>query len=114
MKDIDDIQKAIKYITSIRNESCVVLDNFKKEIEANKDSKTTYNTLVYDNRIANCYTILEVLGKAIPRMPIFENWCPARCPYCDAESSDSLGDGFYRHWYGLRFCDCGQPLKWED
>ena len=33
MKDIDDIQKAIKYVTSIRNESCVVLDNFKKKLK---------------------------------------------------------------------------------
>jgi hypothetical protein len=113
LTEIDKLIKAKKYITNIRNENCVVLDEFKKEIEANKDSTTTYSTLVYDNRIENCNTILEVIEKYIPKNPIMERWSPARCPSCDTELSESIGDGYYKHWYGLKVCDCGQRLQWD-
>jgi len=112
--NLDDILKAQKYITNIRDENVIVLDNFKKEIETNKDEKTSYNTLVYDNRIKNCNTILEALGKQIPKKPIIEKWNPARCPSCEESLSESAGDGYYRHNYCLNICDCGQVLKWEE
>lgn len=114
MLEIKDINKAVKYITNIRDENCIVLDNFKKEIEANTDSKTHYNTLIYDNRIKNCNVILEALGMQIPKKPIMERWNPARCPTCDGSLSDSLGDGYYQHWYGKEICECGQKLNWEE
>lgn len=63
---MDKITKAIRYITNIRDQNYVVLDNFKKEIEANKDSKTTYHTGVYDSRIENCNAVLEALEKQVP------------------------------------------------
>jgi len=43
--NIEDILNAQKYITNIRDENVIVLDDFKKEIEANKNTKTHYNTL---------------------------------------------------------------------
>lgn len=109
----DDILKAKKYITNIRDENYVILDAFRKEIEASKDSETYFNTLTYDNRIRNCNTILEALGKQIPTKPVIESWCPARCPTCDAELSENEGDGYYKHWYGVKICECGQKLEWE-
>ena len=112
--DLDSILKAKKYITSIRDENYVILDSFKKEIESNKDSKTSFSTLVYDNRIKNCDTILGALEKQIPKMVEIKKWEPARCPACDAKLSDSVGDGFYWHWAGKKICDCGQKLKWEE
>ncbi len=111
---IDDILKAKKYITNIRDENYVILDGFKKEIKANEDGKTTYSTLVYDNRIKNCNTILEVLEKQIPKKPKIEPWSPALCPSCSEELSESVGDGYYKHWYNLKICDCGQRLMWEE
>ena len=110
----DDIQKAKKYITNIRDENYVILDGFKKEIKTNKDSKTSYNTLVYDNRIKNCNTILEALEKQIPLKPKIERWEPARCPSCEEPLSEHMGDGYYRHNYSLNICECGQKLKWGD
>lgn len=114
MSNIDAILKAKKYITNIRDENYIRLNNFKKKIEANKDSKTTYNTLVYDNRIENCNTILEALEKQIPKKPIIKTWNPALCPSCGVELSESVGDGYDKHWYGMKICVCGQKLKWED
>jgi hypothetical protein len=65
-RTMEKITKAIRYMTNIRDKNYVTLDNFKKEIEANKDSDTTYNTGVYDSRIENCNTVLEGLEKQVP------------------------------------------------
>jgi len=69
---------------------------------------------VYDNRIKHCNIILEALGKQIPKTPKIERWNPALCPSCGEELSDSLGDGYYQHWYNKQICGCGQKLKWEE
>jgi len=111
---IVDLLKAKKFITNIRDENYVKLDNFKKEIESNKDSKTSYSTLIYGTRIKNCNTILVALEKQIPKKVKIEKWEPARCPSCGEELSESIGDGFYRHWSGKKICDCGQRLNWEE
>lgn len=52
--------------------------------------------------------------KQIPSKPIIEPWSPARCPSCNAELSEFIGDGYYKHWYGKKVCDCGQQLKWDE
>lgn len=114
MLSINDILKAKKYITNIRDKNQVVLDRFKKEIEANRDRKTMYSTLMYDNRLKNCNTILEALEKQIPKHPIIKPWAPALCPACGAELSELKGDGYYKHWYGLKICNCGQKLIWAE
>jgi len=54
------------------------------------------------------------INKQIPRKPIIESWSPALCPSCDTELSESLGDGYYKHWYSKKVCDCGQKLDWEE
>lgn len=114
MPSIDDILKAKKYITNLRDGSQVVLDGFKKEIEANEDEKTSFITLTYDNRIKNCNTILEILEKQIPKQPIMERWNPALCPACGEELSESIGDGYYKHLYNVNVCNCGQKIMWEE
>jgi len=53
------------------------------------------------------------LEKQIPKKPKIEKWEPARCPCCDGSLSECAGDGYYDHQYNLKFCDCGQRLKWE-
>lgn len=57
---------------------------------------------------------IAALEMQIAKKPIIEPWSPARCPNCDCELSESIGDGYYKHWYGLNICECGQKLKWED
>jgi len=57
---------------------------------------------------------IQALNKQIPTIPKIESWNPALCPSCNKELSEHLGDGYYKHWYGLKVCECGQKIKWED
>lgn len=46
---------------------------------------------------------------------IIQDWSPAECPTCGNLLSESLGDGYYRHRYGLERCPrCNQLLGWAD
>lgn len=56
---------------------------------------------------------IEALEKQIPIKPIMREYCPAYCPVCRAELSESKGDGYYKHHYSLKVCNCGQKLKWD-
>lgn len=56
---------------------------------------------------------VQALDKQIPKKPIIESWSPALCPSCRKELSESIGDGYYKHYYSLNICECGQKLKWE-
>jgi len=56
---------------------------------------------------------IEALNKQMPTNPIIKPWSPALCSSCRAELSESIGDGYYKHWQGLNICECGQKLKWE-
>lgn len=57
---------------------------------------------------------IEALEKQIPKKPIIRPWDSAKCPSCNAELSEDLGDGYYKHWKYLKVCDCGQRLDWEN
>ena len=57
---------------------------------------------------------VKALEKQIPTSPKIKSWSPALCPSCDKELSEHLGDGYYKHYYGLSICECGQKLKWEE
>lgn len=56
---------------------------------------------------------IKALDKQIPKKPIIESWSPALCPTCRKELSELLGDGYYKHYYYMDICGCGQRLKWE-
>lgn len=56
---------------------------------------------------------IEALEKQIPKKPIIIEWNPAKCPCCGEELSESLGDGYYKHWTTKKICDCGQKLRWD-
>ena len=57
---------------------------------------------------------VNALEKQIPKTLKIEKWNPALCPSCNNELSEHLGDGYYKHYYGLKVCECGQKLKWEE
>lgn len=57
--------------------------------------------------------VKEVLEKEIPKKPIIKPWNAASCPCCGVDLSESLGDGYYKHWPILKFCNCGQRLDWD-
>ena len=56
---------------------------------------------------------IESLKKQIPTKPIIEAWSPALCPSCNAQLSESGKDGYYKHRYSLKICDCGQKISWN-
>lgn len=56
---------------------------------------------------------IKALEKQIPKKPIMKPWSPALCPSCGCELSESLGDGYYKHYTHLKVCDCGQKLEWS-
>lgn len=66
-----------------------------------------------DRKIEALREAIFVLSKQIPKIPKIESWSPALCPTCEEELSESIGDGYYKHHYGLNICECGQKLKWE-
>ena len=44
-----------------------------------------------------------------------EAYCPAYCPTCGFELSESLGDGYYKYFENLSRCPkCGQAISWEE
>ena len=60
---------------------------------------------------------ITALEKQIPKKPVLVGlhiWSPAKCPSCGAELSESLGDGYYKHWNAKKVCDCGQKLDWNE
>ena len=59
-------------------------------------------------------TAIDALEKQLPKKPIREKWSPTECPSCKAELSELIGDGYYKDWVTLKFCDCGQRLDWEE
>lgn len=57
----------------------------------------------------------EAVKKQRAKKPIIKPWCPAICPMCGEELSESLGDGYYKHLKGLKVCPkCFQRLDWSD
>lgn len=56
---------------------------------------------------------IKALEKQIPKKPIIRSWDAAKCPSCNAELSDAVGDGYYKHWEHLKVCNCGQKLDWR-
>jgi len=57
---------------------------------------------------------IEALKKQIPSEPKIQSWSPALCPSCGEELSESLGDGYYKHYTSKITCNCGQKLKWQE
>ena len=44
-----------------------------------------------------------------------EAYCPAHCPTCRFELSESLGDGYYKYFENLSRCPkCGQKICWDE
>lgn len=59
--------------------------------------------------------VREAVGKDTAKKVIIKPWEPCKCPTCDKELSESVGDGYYKHYYYLKRCpECGQRLNWGD
>jgi len=83
-------------------EAMILLDNLKSKLLDNKDTQEAIDIAI------------KALEKQIPLNPIIKSWSPALCPNCGKELSESIGDGYYKHWYNLNICECGQKLRWNN
>lgn len=101
MKILDKVKKAILTLKEI---------NFCGNCTTGVDKEG--GCVFCERKIAKDLAI-NSLEKQIPTEPIISSWCPAYCPSCNAELSELIGDGYYKHYQGKRICDCGQQLKWD-
>ena len=83
-------------------EAIILLDNLKSKLLDDRDTQEAINIAI------------KALEKQMSINPIIKSWSPALCPNCNKELSENLGDGFYKHYYSLSVCECGQKLRWED
>ena len=57
----------------------------------------------------------EAVEKQKAKYIKIEAYCPAYCPTCGFELSESLGDGYYKYFENLSRCPkCGQAISWEE
>ena len=55
---------------------------------------------------------INLVKKEIPEKVIRVDWCPTRCPACNADLSNDHGDGYYSDKLMDRCPDCNQLLDW--
>ena len=77
--------------------------------EKKSTPRNPYKATLYSLNIA-----LQCVEKQIPKKPTTKPWSPALCPTCRCELSESLGDGYYKHYTSQKVCDCGQKLDWSE
>ena len=74
------------------------------------------NPVMYGKR-GTIKAAIEILEKQIPKkVMIASPYSPAKCPACGEELSESLGDGYYKHYKHWEFChnpECLQRLDWD-
>ena len=57
----------------------------------------------------------KAVEKQKPKYIKIESYCPAYCPTCRFELSESLGDGYYKYFGNLSRCPkCGQKICWGE
>lgn len=57
----------------------------------------------------------EAMEKQKVKYIKIESYCPAYCPTCRFELSESLGDGYYEYFENLSRCPkCGQKICWDE
>lgn len=57
----------------------------------------------------------EAVAKQKAKYIKIESYCPAYCPTCRFELSESLGDGYYKYFENLSRCPkCGQKICWDE
>ena len=73
------------------------------------------NELEQYRKIGSVEECREAVEKQKPKYIKIEAYCPAYCPTCRFELSESLGDGYYKYFENLSRCpNCGQAIQWEN
>lgn len=67
------------------------------------------------NKIGTVEECREAVEKQKVKYIKIESYCPAYCPTCGFELSESLGDGYYKYFENLSRCPkCGQKICWDE
>lgn len=66
-------------------------------------------------KIGTVEECLEATEKQKAKYIKIEPYCPAYCPTCRFELSESLWDGYYKYFENLSRCPkCGQKICWDE
>ena len=66
------------------------------------------------SKIGTVEQVREAVEKTKEKKVIRNPWQPCECPTCNKELSESVGDGYYKHYYYLKRCpECGQKIDWS-
>lgn len=110
--------ETLKYLENLHSK--ILMSSFsknvtEKEIMALVGYKEMMEELEQYYAIGTVSECQEAVEKQRAKKPIMKPWCPAICPMCEEELSESLGDGYYKHLKGLKVCPkCFQRLDWSD
>ena len=99
-------------------------ENFDPEEDNTKLSKEKEALLMAVQSIRKVQQYQEIgtveeCRKAVEKQKVkyikIESYCPAYCPTCRFELSESLGDGYYEYFENLSRCPkCGQKICWDE
>lgn len=110
----------IKFISSITDKALEIKTmcagkaleewGFRKE-----DVEKSLLELSEYRKLGTVEEVRKAVEKDTDKKVIIKPFEPCKCPTCDKELSESVGDGYYKHYYYLKRCpECGQRLDWGD
>ena len=103
------IRLAVLALQDIRNYRNIVNKTDRNELAKIIDEWLEYS------KIGTVEECREAVEKQKAKYIKIEAYCPAYCPTCRFELSESLGDGYYKYFENLSRCPkCGQAISWEE
>ena len=103
------IRLAVLALQDIRNYRNIVNKTDRNELAKIIDEWLEYK------KIGTVEECREAVEKQKVKYIKIEAYCPAYCPTCRFELSESLGDGYYKYFENLSRCPkCGQKICWDE
>ena len=123
MTENEAIKKLEPYLDGIDSD-LTFMELFYKDVDrseylADRDAFTTAITALKEiqkyREIGTAEECQEAVEKQKAKYIKIESYCPAYCPTCRFELSESLGDGYYEYFENLSRCPkCGQKICWDE
>ena len=109
------ITDMIGYCRDFEKESDLALAYRVKRQDAYKIAISALKELQQYREIGTVEECREAVEKQKAKYIKIESYCPAYCPTCRFELSESLGDGYYEYFVNLSRCPkCGQKICWDE
>ena len=119
MTENEAIKKLEPYLDGIDSD-LTFMELFYKDVDrseylADRDAFTTAITALKEVQQYRKIGTVEECREAVEKQKVkyikIESYCPAYCPTCRFELSESLGDGYYEYFENLSRCPkCGQKI----